>query len=932
MKFRFPVISTGSPTYHETIVVENAGLRSLLTTELNTDILPALQAMTGKTFSVVASSPLQGVVKVSVDGTLTGQQYTIRSNGKNSLYILGGNWRACRHGLYAWLAELGCKQMMPGSRWRITPSLTDLRRTFNITKSPAIKSAGWGPQGADSLSGPFPYSTADITAWYDFMRWNGWVQAHYTSAAQPFMSFGPHMDPFCYLDNAAALDADPLHFAQKAYDWKPSTRYTAGEQVTANGKRYTCTAADGYSAGSGTGPSGTGTGIVDGTVTWDYVSAVVRVSGLGSFHNTHEGNATGTNYSGSAGVVGIYGDWINVKLNTEISNAANMADLQMTQSGAAGDGYEWCHCTKCRDLLRNEYGINKDASPSDLQLWRNGKIWQKVKALRPGLDFVISDYAYDWQAPVPTPGWAINPNLFVNVAAFFYAVDNTPPYLRLDKWTARKNLDGFKLGAYEYWSLPFWTKGDARFSTNEAWKHLRTHIANGFQAMVSENTYSAGSVGLHWWGAQQLIWGSTKTDAQLIDEFCTTAFGAAATHMQRLFTRWWGDEKRPWFPGNGYEFALSFEDMRQAIAAVSGDAGALSRVTAYACFLLGLHYLQVWRDTEASPPSQATTETRYDEIMQFLYSVWHTYMVDVRHIREQVYGSALPSAGWKSGWYVPTGAGPIATWKTDKGISDWTDAQIRARFETVRTASYSTVPTPATYTAPNYTALTRPNTPGSSVLLYENALNAGETPDSGQEWIVEVRAGTTDVLRFRYQQPYALQPEGLSRVRVYDLNGTLLNTYEHAVPKHDFISYDIALNTFTPGFYRVVLEASCFAQFWAQRSTPVIRFGRPLRATWGGDGLPGWFPTRFFVPKGVTAFHIYDLNTVGDRVFYDSTDTLRSTTAIYPNVYRINVPAGQDQKIWRYEGRGQPPWFLDIPDFTAPTPGQMIVPTNLWTE
>ncbi len=56
-------------------------------------------------------------------------------------------------------------------------------------------------------------------------------------------------------------------------DWLPATTYQVGDQVRNDGNVYVCTAA-GTSAGSG-GPTGNSSGITDGGVTWDYVSAAV---------------------------------------------------------------------------------------------------------------------------------------------------------------------------------------------------------------------------------------------------------------------------------------------------------------------------------------------------------------------------------------------------------------------------------------------------------------------------------------------------------------------------------------------------------------------------------------------------------------------------------------------------------------------------------
>ena len=69
--------------------------------------------------------------------------------------------------------------------------------------------------------------------------------------------------------------------ATAAPAWAPTTVYTAGQYVTNGANQYRCTA-PGTSAGSG-GPTGTGSGISDGTVSWNYVSpanADVKIDNL----------------------------------------------------------------------------------------------------------------------------------------------------------------------------------------------------------------------------------------------------------------------------------------------------------------------------------------------------------------------------------------------------------------------------------------------------------------------------------------------------------------------------------------------------------------------------------------------------------------------------------------------------------------------------
>jgi hypothetical protein len=73
---------------------------------------------------------------------------------------------------------------------------------------------------------------------------------------------------FLYSEASATWSQATLGTTQA---WASSTLYALGNKVTNGGNVYTCSLA-GTSASSG-GPSGTSTGIVDGSAHWDYVSA-----------------------------------------------------------------------------------------------------------------------------------------------------------------------------------------------------------------------------------------------------------------------------------------------------------------------------------------------------------------------------------------------------------------------------------------------------------------------------------------------------------------------------------------------------------------------------------------------------------------------------------------------------------------------------------
>lgn len=85
-----------------------------------------------------------------------------------------------------------------------------------------------------------------------------------------------------------------LDAADAASPWAASTAYVIGDYRTNDGGKVYRATANGTSAGSG-GPTGTGTGIVDNTVTWDYVQAVggVTINGGAGPYTITGGTATG---------------------------------------------------------------------------------------------------------------------------------------------------------------------------------------------------------------------------------------------------------------------------------------------------------------------------------------------------------------------------------------------------------------------------------------------------------------------------------------------------------------------------------------------------------------------------------------------------------------------------------------------------------------
>lgn len=92
------------------------------------------------------------------------------------------------------------------------------------------------------------------------------------SSRAGFEFYMPNSSQSLYPDGAHPNQGQLGFIIGNGYNkWTVSTAYTVGQRVNDNGNVYQCTTA-GTSASTGNGPSGTGSGIVDGTVVWDYVT------------------------------------------------------------------------------------------------------------------------------------------------------------------------------------------------------------------------------------------------------------------------------------------------------------------------------------------------------------------------------------------------------------------------------------------------------------------------------------------------------------------------------------------------------------------------------------------------------------------------------------------------------------------------------------
>lgn len=162
--------------------------------------------------------------------------------------------------------------------------------------------------------------------------------------------------------------------------WAATTAYTVGLLRSNGGRVYTVTVA-GTSAGAG-GPTGTGTGIVDGTVTWDYVSnvPVTRALWAGTGKSEIEGNLytggyllMGANTSNTSGAGN--GDIVLPNNTGQIlfnnaANTANFAALRTDTSNRLAFAEGYSEVIMAGTFLRfNEVSAPSVASANEVRVY-----------------------------------------------------------------------------------------------------------------------------------------------------------------------------------------------------------------------------------------------------------------------------------------------------------------------------------------------------------------------------------------------------------------------------------------------------------------------------------------------------------------------------------------------------------------------------------
>jgi hypothetical protein len=118
---------------------------------------------------------------------------------------------------------------------------------------------------------------------------------------------------------------------------------------------------------------------------------------------------------------------------------------------------------------------------------------------------------------------------------------------------------------------------------------------------------SQGAVGIVYWILARLLWDTSKTVVELINEYCEIAFGSAATAMENYYNMW----ILHGLSVNSNSIALGFQYLKDAEDTVGEDADSLARIRYVECYMRWL-----WKSQNLDTLSQSDLEDLYTFVTQ----------------------------------------------------------------------------------------------------------------------------------------------------------------------------------------------------------------------------------------------------------------------------------------------------------------------------
>lgn len=562
------------------------------------------------------------------------------------------------------------------------------------------------------------------------------------------------------------------------------------------------------------------------------------------------------------------------------------------------DGGGWCECEACAAL----------GSVTDRALLLANEVAAAVNEKYPGK--LVGIYAYNYHS-LP-PSIKPHPRVVVSVATAFLKGGLTLDEI-LDGWSEK----GTTLGVREYYSVNPWDRdmpGDPRGS-NIAYlsRTIPFFHARGARFMSAESSDNWGPNGLGYYLAARMLWDvdEAKRTDELVDDFLTKAFGAAKEPMAEFYRRIDGSKPH-------LVFSDQLGRMFRALDDAKGAADSPEVAARIDDLILYARYVDLYH--RYAKAKDAARQEAFERVIRHAYRMRETMLVHAKALYRDLvnrdksvripegaeWGAAEEKNPWKSS--EPFEKAELAAF-LEEGVERYPITELA--FEPVRFGDD---------------------------LVPAAGLEVADGPRG------EFGAGRGEQMFFTYVQDTPAEIElritggliehyrdrGNVRVELWKIGGAseegekeTLVAADRSVPP-DGVERTVTLAAKEAGLYKIVIRDG------GDRTLVDWPEGRPMTVLSSADtpmnAAYGSWMAYFYVPEGTRLIGLYGgdhgeiQDSAGRTVFW--------LNGREPNYYGVDVPDGQDGRLWRVRfGRGAIR-LLTVPPYFARSPQELLLPRS----
>lgn len=564
------------------------------------------------------------------------------------------------------------------------------------------------------------------------------------------------------------------------------------------------------------------------------------------------------------------------------------------------DGGGWCECAKCKKL----------GSVSDQAITLANELASEIQKTHPGK--LVGIYAYNYHSP--PPNIKVHPNVVVSVATAFIKGGQSLDEL-LAGWAAK----GAVLGIREYYSVNTWDRDLPAHARGGNLDYLRNTIpefhAKGARFMSAESSDNWGPNGLGYYLASRMLWdvGEAGNRDAIVNDFLEKCFGKAKEPMAEFYKEI--DGSKPHLVSSD-QLGRMFRALEKArkLEETPEIRRRLDHLTLYAW------YSDLYQRYARSDPGNR--QQSFETLIRFAYRMRTTMMIHAyalyRDLASRDKSVTIPA---EARWQVPEGKNP---WKSSKEFDPGEIGMlVKAGIERNNLLELNFKPA----------AFGADLVPAGSPLNFPTGKPVGEWGAgrgiqafhtyADKETLFDLKITGGLIAHYRDRGNVKVELWKIGGSSQTGENETLVATDKSTPP--DGKEHTVRLTIKEPGHYRVTVSDGNDKTLvlWPDSLPCVVRSGEEKAM----NGTYAQWMGYFYVPKGTKVIGFFggehgEIRDSEDRPQF----WLNGKQASY---YSVDVPNGQDGKVWKVRYVRGAIRLLTVPPYFARTPGELLLPKEV---